>query len=34
MKAKLSVLSCMLAVAGLTSPLAQAQEKVRSEERV
>ena len=29
MKAKLSVLSCMLAVAGLTSPLAQAQEKVK-----
>ena len=29
MKAKLSVLSCMLAVAGLTSPLVQAQEKVK-----
>ena len=29
MKAKLSVLSCMLAVAGLSSPLAQAQEKVK-----
>ncbi|MEX8191387.1 ABC transporter substrate-binding protein [Comamonas guangdongensis] len=29
MKAKLSVLACMLAAAGLASPLAQAQEKVK-----
>ena len=29
MKAKLSVLTCMLAAAGLASPLVQAQEKVK-----